>query len=658
MPYLQHLPVAQDLGRRLQHRRGGVLAGDPAARGGPARAHASSTRPTSTPTACAPREAGVYAHRALRAVHRELPARRADRARSPTTTPRPTTSASFDRALQAARSCSPTTASRPTACSPRCSWSRAATCSSTSSASCRTARSACSAIRCAARLSRARASRRRLRFSTHADRIHRVRAATTRIYQQALRMIATQRRSRSSSEAPRARSRRCSTILPRRCRAAFAGADRGRAPPACRTGRACLAADLRARLRAPGEGGRGQGAARRPARLRRAAGLPPARSRQQRCFSLSVDEPVHFSRPSIDVLFESAADAYGPALVGVLLSGANDDGARGLARIAPRAGSRSCRPGCGDVPDHAGGRARRASAPTACSRRPRSAASCALDCAAVRRRGARMNTEPSSSCWSTTSRRTSSRSKRCCAATASSCSRRARVREALELLLVHDVRARAARRADARDGRLRARRADARRRAHEARADHLRDRRQPRPAARVQGLRDRRGRLPVQADRPARAARARSTCSSSSTASAPSCAQALRLNEMFVGILGHDLRNPLGALLTGTELLRDPAHRRAAAAKTLRRMTLGGPADDRDDRAAPRSHARAHSPAASGLVARASPSICAVSSSERFEEHRGTHPDMDLRVTSSGNTTISGDDGGSCSLSRTWSAMR
>jgi two-component system chemotaxis response regulator CheB len=49
--------------------------------------------------------------------------------------------------------------------------------------------------------------------------------------------------------------------------------------------------------------------------------------------ALSCDPPLHFARPSIDVAMESAADAYGPALVGILLTGANDDGARGLAAI-------------------------------------------------------------------------------------------------------------------------------------------------------------------------------------------------------------------------------------------------------------------------------------------------------------------------------------
>lgn len=52
-----------------------------------------------------------------------------------------------------------------------------------------------------------------------------------------------------------------------------------------------------------------------------------------RTLSLSCDPPVLFSRPSIDVLMESAADAYGPGLVGIVLTGASADGARGLTRV-------------------------------------------------------------------------------------------------------------------------------------------------------------------------------------------------------------------------------------------------------------------------------------------------------------------------------------
>jgi two-component system, chemotaxis family, protein-glutamate methylesterase/glutaminase len=55
-------------------------------------------------------------------------------------------------------------------------------------------------------------------------------------------------------------------------------------------------------------------------------------------FALSVDERVNFARPSIDVLFESASDAYGDRLIGVVLTGANQDGAAGLARIKRRGG--------------------------------------------------------------------------------------------------------------------------------------------------------------------------------------------------------------------------------------------------------------------------------------------------------------------------------
>lgn len=55
-------------------------------------------------------------------------------------------------------------------------------------------------------------------------------------------------------------------------------------------------------------------------------------------FALSTDEHVQFSRPSIDVLFDSAADTYGDRLIGVILTGANEDGAYGLLRVKRRSG--------------------------------------------------------------------------------------------------------------------------------------------------------------------------------------------------------------------------------------------------------------------------------------------------------------------------------
>jgi two-component system chemotaxis response regulator CheB len=54
--------------------------------------------------------------------------------------------------------------------------------------------------------------------------------------------------------------------------------------------------------------------------------------------SLSSDELVNHSRPSIDVLLESAADAFGPELVGIVLTGANDDGAVGLSAVLEAGG--------------------------------------------------------------------------------------------------------------------------------------------------------------------------------------------------------------------------------------------------------------------------------------------------------------------------------
>jgi two-component system chemotaxis response regulator CheB len=55
-------------------------------------------------------------------------------------------------------------------------------------------------------------------------------------------------------------------------------------------------------------------------------------------FALSVDEPVGFSRPSVDVLLESAADTYGARMVGVILTGASADGAAGLTLVRRRGG--------------------------------------------------------------------------------------------------------------------------------------------------------------------------------------------------------------------------------------------------------------------------------------------------------------------------------
>jgi two-component system chemotaxis response regulator CheB len=54
--------------------------------------------------------------------------------------------------------------------------------------------------------------------------------------------------------------------------------------------------------------------------------------------ALSTEAPINYARPSIDATFESAAETYGRSLIGVVLTGSNDDGARGSARIKQRGG--------------------------------------------------------------------------------------------------------------------------------------------------------------------------------------------------------------------------------------------------------------------------------------------------------------------------------
>jgi two-component system, chemotaxis family, protein-glutamate methylesterase/glutaminase len=55
-------------------------------------------------------------------------------------------------------------------------------------------------------------------------------------------------------------------------------------------------------------------------------------------FALTVEDRVQYSRPSIDVAFESASDAYGPRMIAVLLTGANEDGAAGMLAVRARGG--------------------------------------------------------------------------------------------------------------------------------------------------------------------------------------------------------------------------------------------------------------------------------------------------------------------------------
>ncbi|MDD2364926.1 MAG: chemotaxis protein CheB [Desulfuromonadaceae bacterium] len=55
--------------------------------------------------------------------------------------------------------------------------------------------------------------------------------------------------------------------------------------------------------------------------------------------AFSIDSPVNFARPSVDVLFESAADVYNKTLIGILLTGAGNDGSKGMLKIKNRGGT-------------------------------------------------------------------------------------------------------------------------------------------------------------------------------------------------------------------------------------------------------------------------------------------------------------------------------
>ena len=90
--------------------------------------------------------------------------------------------------------------------------------------------------------------------------------------------------------------------------------------------------------RSTGDGAAGDVAAaeRQPAAAGRAAG--PGAGRAAGWLALSVEGPVSWARPSIDVLFETAAEAYRRRLVAVLLTGSSVDGAAGIAAVARRGG--------------------------------------------------------------------------------------------------------------------------------------------------------------------------------------------------------------------------------------------------------------------------------------------------------------------------------
>ncbi len=343
---------------------------------------------------------------------------------------------------------------------------------------------------------------------------------------------------------------------------------------------------------------RGQGAHRAGHGLRRAAELPPARSRRGGALALSRRRARASSRGPRSTCCSSPPPTPTARPCSACSSPAPTRTARAASRRIRRAGGLADRAVARTAP-WPDGDARRPRSQRVTSTAPRLGRASDLSRAARPRSAPRTGDADalrtrSSSSWSTTPRRTWSRSRRCSDATAlehpqgaaraprrSSCCSAHEV--ALAFLDVQMPEMDGFELAELMRG--------------SERTKHVpiifvtagaRDR-----AARLQGLRDRRGRLPVQAHRAARPAGARPTSSSSSTRQRRALASALRLNEMFVGILGHDLRNPLGAMLTGAQLLGRKLADEAAAARRCGASPSAGPAHDRHDRSAARSDARA-----------------------------------------------------------------